>query len=150
MRISKKIIVYVLIGFLSFSSISISYYRSVYAFEWVSGGIATAEALKWLLGALGIIGTGVAFNEQLQYWAEKEDEFYGYVDENTDIYGPDLREWMGKLGKGILDKSSACWDAFKSWASSLVQDNTGGSSGSENINVNWSVPLPCSASDFLI
>lgn len=113
--VSKRIIIYILVGFISCSSVSSIYYTSVHAMEWVGGALAFEEALKWLLGAIGIISVGGATAD---YWENHADEFEEYcADQN--ITNQEVAEWQMKLCSGVLDKASDCWDAFKGWASNL-------------------------------
>lgn len=122
---SKRIVIYVLIGFLSFSSISISYNRGVHAMEWVGGALAFEEALKWLMASIGVVaGTGFVSD----YWTRYGDDFEEYCIEQ-EITQQEVTEWQIKLCEGILDKASDCWVAFLNWinndiiSSSVDSDN---------------------------
>lgn len=121
MRIKNKIFVYMLISTLSFSSLSGAYYRSVYAMEWVGGALALSEVLKWVLGALGIVvGTKVASD----VWERYSDDMENYLYQKG-IDTSVVSDFIDNLQKGIIDKSSACWSAFKEWASSLISSGSG-------------------------
>lgn len=121
---SKRIFIYILIGFLSFSSISISYNRGVHAMEWVGGALAFEEALKWLMASIGVVA-GADFVSD--YWTKYGDDFEEYCIEQ-EITQQEVTQWQIKLCEGVLDKGSDVWSCFKDWLSSLVN-----SSGDSNI-----------------
>lgn len=117
---TKKILCYILIGFLSFSVTSTVYYRSVHAMEWVGGALAFEEALKWLLACIGITATAGMTDA---YWEEYGDEFTDYAIENGATQ-TEVAEWQLKACEGVIDKGSVVWENFKEWASALVNGTT--------------------------
>lgn len=122
----KKVAIYLLCALLSCSVVSSAYVKSVHAMEWVGGALAFEEALKWLLATLGIVG-GVGLTHD--YWNAHAVEFEDYCTQQN-ITDAEVTEWQLKLCQGILDKGSACWSAFKEWASTLV---FGGSDIGDNV-----------------
>lgn len=125
MKYSKRVFIYIMCSFLSFYSVSISYSKAVHAMEWVGGALAFEEALKWLLGAMGITAvTGFTAD----YWEKYGDDFVDYAVDNGATQ-TEVANWKLKLCEGILDKGSDIWLSFKVWASSLV-----GSGNNENFS----------------
>lgn len=120
MRIGKKILIYLFCGFLTFSVVSSSYYKTAHAFEYVGGALAFEEALKWLLAAIGITATAGMTDA---YWDAYGDEFVDYAVQNGATQ-QEVAEWQLKACEGILDKASNVWTQFKSWASSLVSGSS--------------------------
>lgn len=113
-------------------SVIVPYYN-VKATEVVAiGGLGIGYAL---LGTLAICGVGMeiennrAFNDLSE--SEKERITNGLASSYTDVAlqrGAGLQEinnWLHNLSDGVLDKSSECWDIFKSWATDVhIKDDT--------------------------
>lgn len=142
---SKKFLIILLCCLLSTGIITSSYYKSVNAFEYVSGALAFEEAFKWLFAILGITaGIGVGHD----IWEAHSDEFIDYAIENGATQ-TEVANWQLKLCEGILDKGSIVWNKFKSWINSLFSDNNNvgpGASYSDTISyinnyLNINIPL---------
>lgn len=141
-NVSKKIIIYILVGFLTFSTVSVAYYRSVHAMEWVGGSLAFEEALKWLLACIGITATGGMASS---YWDAYGDEFTEKAIEDG-CTQTEVTEWQMKACEGVLDKASDVWSSFKNWAKSLVVGSFIG--GSDNI-VESGLTYPATCNDII-
>lgn len=138
----KKIFIYILVGFLTFSTVSVTYYRSVHAMEWVGGSLAFEEALKWLLACIGITATGGMASS---YWDAYGDEFTEKAIEDG-CTQTEVTEWQMKACEGVLDKASVVWASFKKWAKSLVSSSSG--DGSDNI-IESGLTYPASCNDVI-
>lgn len=120
-NVCHKIIVYVLVGCLSFGVPATTYYNSVHAFEWVGGALAFEEALKWLLAIVGVTVAGSVASQV--DWSDVRDQCVEVQLQNGASQAQ-VSEWWAKLARGTLDKASSCWSSFKEWAQTLVSSNT--------------------------
>lgn len=125
MKIGKKFLIYLFCGFLTFSVVSSSYYKTVHAFEYVGGALAFEEAFKWLLATIGITATAGMTDA---YWDAYGDDFVDYAVQNGATQN-EVAEWQLKACEGILDKGSEVWDSFKDWANNLVKSDSGSGGG---------------------
>lgn len=123
-NISKKTFIYILCGWLAFSSAFITYQKSYsYAMEWAGVTIALDTALKALLGTIGITA-GVGMASEVDWGAVRNDcmEFQ----QNQGSSAVEVGEWWSDIISGSLNTASDCWDSFKQWATSLTATQSGG------------------------
>ena len=125
-NVCHKIIVYVLVGCLSFGVPATTYYKSVHAIEFLGGALAFEEALKWLLAIVGVTAAGSVASQV--DWSEVREQCVE-VQLHNGASQAQVSEWWAKLAKGTLDKASSCWTSFLEWSDSLVANNSGGGSG---------------------
>lgn len=107
-------------------------YEDAYATgaEIVIGGgavVTVGEAVAFLLGALGLTAASVAVYENvdsIKQWGNEQLElfkaFCSASSEYASLAGDAVEQWFVDVSKGILDRSSAVWSAFKAWVSSLI------------------------------
>ena len=117
--IYKRFSAFMLSVFLVFGVCS-SQYLEVHAIEWGLTELTFAESLGWLLGLLGL------GYQETQQWSvvapEYEQDFIDYAEEHGLTY-QEITSWTEEVGKGKLNQVSEVWEKFKSWASSLVNNN---------------------------
>lgn len=96
------------------------------ALEWAIPTITAAEAIKWLLGLLGVtVASGALANTDYEQLVENYNDF-------AEIKGQsaiDTGKFWQDIIEGSLDTGSQAWSNFKEWVSSL------NFSGSENFPV---------------
>lgn len=127
-NVCHKIIVYVLVGCLSFGVPATTYYKSVHAIEFLGGALAFEEALKWLLAIVGVTAVGSVASEV--DWSDVRDQCVE-VQLQKGASQVQVSEWWAKLSRGTLDKASSCWSSFKEWANSLTESESGSGSATD-------------------
>lgn len=119
-NLGERVIIYIMVGLLTFSVVAVRYDKSVHAMEWVGGALAFEEALKWAMAVLGVTATAGMTDA---YWSEYGDEFEEYAIQNGATQ-TEVANWQMKLCEGILDKGSSVWGVFKNWVSSLIYSSS--------------------------
>lgn len=84
--------------------------------------IPTGQAIVYIMGALGVVGTSSAIfanADTIQAWGEEQIENFKVKALALGLTAELVGNWLDKLGTGVLDKSSEVWNAFKTWVGSL-------------------------------
>lgn len=128
-KMKKRAVCFLLSVFLAAGSVTTSYASASVV---IGGGVAVGVeyAFAWLLGAVGLTAASVAVYENadsIKAWGAKQNrEFCQWVQTNADAYNEwaDVTEdkinaWCDRVAKGVIDKGSNVWAAFKVWASSI-------------------------------
>lgn len=95
--------------------------------------VPVAQGFAYLMGTLGVLATSKVVydnSDALQEWGEKEMEKFKLKCTALNIAGTLVDAWFDKLATGVIDKSSACWSAFKTWLNEL---RSGASAGTSDI-----------------
>ena len=84
--------------------------------------IPTAQAVLYLLTALGVIGTSSAIyanKEAIEEWGTQQIEKFKVKALALGLTAELVDNWLEDLSNGVLVKSSEVWTAFKEWVKSL-------------------------------
>lgn len=100
--------------FLVFGNVS-GCYLEVQAFEWVVPAIGIEEALKFLLGLVGVSIGAKVVGDNVD-WGELKDNCIQFQ-ENQGNTAVEVGKWWDDVISGKLDQASDCWTSFKEWAS---------------------------------
>lgn len=114
---SKKFFIFIMCGWLAFSSSYIVYEKSYcYAMEWAGVVAGLDSAFKFMLGLVGVsVGVGVA--DQVD-WGTVRNDCMNFQ-QNQGNSSVAVSKWWSDICDGALDTASSCWDSFTEWASSL-------------------------------
>lgn len=84
--------------------------------------IASGEAIAWLLAAFGLMGASAVYldTDKFDKWSNGlVSAFMAYCTGREVVLASQASLWLANAAKGVIDKSSAVYQEFKSWASSL-------------------------------
>lgn len=96
-------------------------YIKAEALEWAIPTITAGEALKWLLGLLGVtVAGGALANTDWDNLVEQYND-YAEIKGQTAV---DTGKFWSDIIDGTLDQGSQAWSNFKEWVTSLNFGNT--------------------------
>jgi hypothetical protein len=131
-KIIKRLVAVLMVVIVSFGVTTASYEKT-YAMAGegvlVAGGttIAVETALGWLLKVFGFTAASALVYENrdsiMDWCSDRVDEFKEFcttAGEGISVTANEVDIWLQKLAAGTLDKSSACYSAFRNWCVELA------------------------------
>ena len=124
-KIKTRLCAFFLSVYMVFGVVSTDYLE-VQAFEWIAPAIGIEEALKFLLGLLGVSVGAKIVGDNVD-WGELKDDCIQHQIEmgNSQVA---VSQWWDDVLSGSLNQASSCWSAFKDWVSSFSNSSVVGSS----------------------